>query len=292
MSIRSGYMGLADIGGTKVRCNSFGINPNQDVLFYDHVIGLKDTVPTDNSTKREDLGLTYANVQRKIWRPSPISITGGISFPATEKNLSDIFDLARYANYFDTNITYYCHPSENNSRTFTGCRINSFDFNIVAGDIVNVSLDIACKNVKNNNKSVNYTRAEKLITWDKVPLEISNAPFSTSNIVVQGFNFKINNNLQTIYTTTDETNTDESLLPTDIRVGMQEVTGTLTLYVNRGYNFIPVSLNNVANIRVNMVTTIGVNLNMTVVFKPSQYEGNIGPILVQLPFVCVDYYFA
>lgn len=291
MSVKPGYMGLADIGGTKVRCNSFSINPNQDVLFYDHVIGLKDTVPADNSTKQEDLGLTYANVQRKIWRPSPISITGGISFPATENNLSDIFNLARYANYFNTDFTYYCHASEDNSRTFTDCRINSFDFNIVSGDIVNISLDVACKNVEANNQSANYTGAEKLITWDKVPVEISNAPFSTSNIVVQAFNFKINNNLQTIYTTTSETNTTESLLPTDIRVGMQEVTGTVTLYVNRGYKFIPIGLNNVANIQANMGAA-GINLNMTVVFKPSQLEGNVGPILVQLPFVCVDYYFA
>lgn len=291
MSVKPGYMGLADIGGTKVRCNSFSINPNQDVLFYDHVIGLKDTVPVDNSTKQEDLGLTYANIQKRIWRPSPISITGGISFPATENNLSGIFNLARYANYFETNFTYYCDPSEDNSRTFTDCRINSFDFNIVSGDIVNISLDVACKNVEANNQSVNYTSAEKLITWDKVPVEISNAPFNISGIVVQALNFKINNNLQTIYTTTSATNTTESLLPTDIRVGMQEVTGTLTLYVNRGYNFIPINLSNTANIQADMGVA-GINLNMTVVFKPRQLEGNVGPILVQLPFVCVDYYFA
>jgi len=291
MSIRTGYMGLADIGGTNVRCNSFTVNPNQDILFYNHVIGLKDTIPADNSTKTEDLGLTYANVQRKIWRPSPISITGGISFPATKKNLSNIFDLARYANYFDTNFTYFCHATEKNTREFIDCRINSFDFSIVAGDIVNISLDVACKNIKFDlNKYISYTEAEKLITWDKVPVKIENASFTSNNMIIQGFNFKINNNLQTIYTTTSETNKTESLLPTDIRVGMQEVTGSVAIYYDRGYEFVPIDLNTVANIKANMGDA-GINLDMTVVFKPHQFEGNVGPLLVQLPFVCVDYSF-
>ncbi len=65
--VRPGYMGLAVVDGTQFRCTSFSVNPNQDVLFYNHVIGLKDTVPSDSATKGEDL--SKINTQRRIWRP-------------------------------------------------------------------------------------------------------------------------------------------------------------------------------------------------------------------------------
>lgn len=287
--VRAGYMGLADLGGTQVRCTSFGVNPNQDVLFYNHVIGLKDTVPTDNATKGENLGATYANIQRRIWRPSPISIAGGISFPATETGLNSIFALARYANYFDINFNYYCSSGTtgDNVRLFTGCRINGFDLSVVAGDIVNINTDVVCKNVSSSTSSASYRTPQKIVTWDKVQISLSGAPFSVTRTMIQGFSFKINNNIQTIYTATSGKDT-ASLLPTDLRVGMQEVTGNLTVYIDAGKEFIPIDVSSPATLTVIMPT---LTLRMTVIFKSNQMEGQVGPIMTQLPFVGVDYSF-
>lgn len=294
-TVRAGYMGLADLGGTKVRCTSFSVNPTQDVLFYNHTIGLRDTVPTDNATKGAiSESSTDINIQRRIWRPSPISIAGGISFPATETSLVNVFNLARYANYFDINFNYYCDTgSSSQSRKFTDCRINGFDMSVVAGDIVNINADVVCKNVETDAHNEHYKVPEKLITWDKVPTKVTDAPFNVDDMLIQGFNFKINNNIQTIYTANNTGSalpptTTESLLPTDLRIGMQEVTGSITVYLDSGKEFIPIALPTYAHIIVAMPN---LNLNMTVVFKSNQMEGQVGPIMTQLPFVGVDYSF-
>ena len=297
-SVRAGYMGLAEFvstqGSTQVRCTSFGINPSQDVLFYNHVIGLKDTIPSNNASKGENLDLTFANIQRRIWRPSPISISGGVSFPATETSLSNLFALARYGNYFDVNFNYYCDSEgiTKNAKIFKDCRINGFDFAVTAGDILNVTLDVVAKNILTSNTNVSYKIPEKLITWDKVPVVVSNAPFSVTKTLIQGVNFKINNNIQTIYTavsSTTQTGTTQSLLPSDLRVGMQEVSGSLTVYLDAGETFIPVDPSlPISNITI---TTPSLTLSMTVVFKSNQMEGAVGPIMTELPFVGVDYSF-
>ena len=295
-TVRSGFMGLANIGNTQIRCTSFSVNPNQDVSFYNHVIGLKDTIPTDSTTKGEILpkpvaGNTYANIQRKIWRPSPISITGGMAFPATETSLKTVFDLARYANYFDLAFIYYCASGlsqDFNARTFNDCRINGFDFSITSGDIVNISIDVVGKNVEQRDDYVHYTTPQKLITWDEVNTTITNAPFTVDKLMINGLSFKINNNIQTIYTAGTSLTTSESLYPYDLRVGMQEVTGSLSVYLDAGKEFIPINLATPATIQMIMPS---LTVRMTVVFKSNQMDGLVGPIITQLPFVGVDYSF-
>lgn len=280
-------MGLATIDDTKIRCTSFNVNPNQDVLFYNHVIGLKDTIPTDSATKGEDLGSTYANVQRKIWRPSPIAITGGMSFPATDKNVKDMFLKARYANYFDLDFAYYCGTGSEGGRKFKDCRIADYDFNVTSGDLLNVSTTIHAKNIEDGDGFSSYTTAEKLITWDAVKITVTSAPFTIDSDIISGFNFKINNNIQTIYVAkSSDPVTDSSLLPHDLRVGMQEITGSITIYLEQGKEFIPINLDTVAKINIQILNTYTITIDA--VFKSNQIEGMVGPIITQLPFVGVD----
>jgi len=288
--VQPGYMGIARLGGNLVRCTSFSVNPNQDVSFYNHVIGLRDTIPTDSSTKgEEDNGLTTVNLQRKIWRPSPISIAGGLSFPVTQSSLKYIFDTARQGKYFDMDFKYYCTGT--NARTFSNCRVNGFDFSVSAGDIANVNMDVVAKNVAEDSNSVIYRTPQKLVTWDTIRVTVSGAPFPINRVLINGFNFKINNNVQTIYTAGDPSSSpsDSSLLPYDLRIGMQEVTGSLSVYLDAGKEFIPINLSTSANISVTMP---GLNFTMTVVFTSNKIEGLVGPVITELPFVGVDYSFS
>jgi len=297
--VRAGYMGLANIGGTRYRCTSFSVNPKHDVSFYNHVIGLKDTIPRTSAVKGENLETSYANIQRRIWRPSPISITGGMSFPATETNISPIFELARYANYFDIEFDYYCRNSTSgdNNRTFKNCRINGFDFSVNAGDIVTISLDVAATDFEGSTSSIfHYKTPEKLITWDKCPVEINNAPFSIDHTIINGLSFKINNNIQTIYVTDNTVAPvpgppvpSHRLLPHDLRAGMQEVSGTVSIYLGQGYEYIPISLSSPSQIKF---TCPSLSVTMSVVFNSCTMEGQVGPIVTQLPFVGVDYVFS
>jgi hypothetical protein len=69
---------------------------------------------------------------------------------------------------------------------------------------------------------------------------------------------------------------------------MQEVTGSMSVYLDSGLEFIPIAVSDPAIIKVEMPN---LTLDMTVVFKSNQMEGQVGPIVTQLPFVGVDYSF-
>jgi hypothetical protein len=283
-----GYKGKLNIDDIDVRCTSFGVNPTQTALFYDHVIGLRDTIPTDDSTKGViDEASTDTNIQKRIWRPSVRSIAGGLSFPATENSLNKFFELGRYAQYFDFSFLYYC-GSEDNTREFEDCRVNNFDFSVNAGDIVQISVDVMGKKVTTTTSYSNYITPEKLITWDQCGVTVNNAPFSVTPNLIQGVNFKINNNVQPIYVAGTPSINDDSLNPYDLRVGMQEVTGNLIIYLEAGQEFIPISLTTPATITISIP---GSNIEITAVFQTNSMEGVVGPVSTSLPFVGVDRYF-
>jgi len=263
-----GYMGLADIGGTRTRCSSFSINPKQDPSFYDHTIGLSDTIPSNDATKGESVGTR--NIQKTIWRPSVISVSGGISYPCTEKNISGPFNLAKYANYFSTYYTYYCEYG----RSFPVCRMNSFEFSVQAGDVAQVNLDVLASSLTDGSVDT-YVDSEKLITWDN--MVITGDYFEPENLV--GFRFKINNNLMPIYT-------NASLFPSDIRVGMQHITGSISVYLHEGEEFITDA--DYSNIGVSCKNF---STSLKVVYSANQMDGIVGPVVTEIPFVGVDMVF-
>ena len=51
-----GYMGYAQVGSYKIRCTDFNVYLKQDNIFYDHTIGLRDSVPDDILTSKGDNG--------------------------------------------------------------------------------------------------------------------------------------------------------------------------------------------------------------------------------------------
>lgn len=271
---QSGYIGILSLNGKKIRCTSFSINPNQTSLFYNHVIGLNDTVPNGDGTKGEAVGIIQT--QRRIWRPSTVSISGSISFPATKDNIKAIFDYAKYGNYFDITFNYYCKEG----KTFKYCRINGFELSVQSGDIVNISLDIVCKDIGDSTVEMTYNDAEKLITWDKV--SVTGSGFDSNGI--NGFSFKINNNAMPIYISQDPSSTDSTgLKPFDLRLGMQEVTGSIMVYLKAGEEFID------ANGLVPITVTVDTwSTTINAVFQSNRMDGLVGPVMTELPFVGVD----
>ncbi len=273
-----GYIGVAQVGAQIIRCSDFSVNPSQTVLFYDHTIGLNDTVPADSKTKGEEIG--FRQIQKRIARPSPISIQGGFSFPATSlsggNNFQFLFNNAKFGNYFNLFFQYHRGGGQN-GRTFSNCRVNQFSFSIVAGDILNIKVEIFAKDMSEFGSVASYVEAEKLITWDMVDVTSSDV-FTASGIA--GIDFTINNNLKNIYT-----NFGTSFLPTDIRIGMQEVSGSVSVYNLPGNTFISSGT---------LSTTIGVsapgfNTQLNVMLFPQQAAGSIGAVITKVPFVGVDY---
>ena len=96
-------MGLCVIDGLKIRVSDFSVNVKQEVQFYDHIIGLRDSLPSGLDTKGDAGKL---NVQKTFWRPGVKICSGGISFPATVKNLKKTFDLVKAGDDFELKFTY------------------------------------------------------------------------------------------------------------------------------------------------------------------------------------------
>lgn len=271
---------MLEVDGIKIRCTDFNINPSQNFLFYDHVIGLNDTVPTDNSTKGEEVGVIQT--QKRIGRPSVISIGGGFSFPATgavsSNNFEKLFEHAKIGDYFTFDFQYHRGLGQD-ARRFIDCRVNQFTFSITAGDILNISVDIFAKDMEESGSVSNYQIAEKLITWDKVTV---NADGVTGDSGIQGVEFSINNNIQNIYTVIPDQ--DNKLLPKDLRLGMQEVTGNISVYNIPGQSFITTTTGSTDI----SITAPGWSKTIKSILKPQEMGGTLGPIITSVPFVGVD----
>jgi len=276
--IKPGFPGIAEVGGRNIRCSSFSMNPNQETLFYNHVIGLNDTVPTDTTTKGEAVGVIQP--QRFIWRPSPLGITGWFSYPAcynnaTSGNILTLFEHAKRGTYFDFNYSFYC----NKRRVFTGCRINTWTLSMTQGDIVQISTDIYCKKEVEDSTTSNYTTVEKFVTWDKANVSVAGLTDP-----IQSFELTINNGAKYIYVNNSSTAGVTANHPADIRLGMQEVSGNITFYLKQPEIFLDAT----TGITPITVTLPGLVINITAVLRNDQVEGVVGPIVTTIPFVGVD----
>jgi hypothetical protein len=286
MNVNAGFRGLAVINGLKIRCTEFGMNPQQSMLFYDHAIGLNDTVPGSPDTKDDAPG--FIQTQKKYNRPSPIMIGGGLAFPASTvgdtdtPNFINLFALAKYGNFFDVSFNQWC----SNGRRFIDCRVASFTFSVTAADIVNISAEIHAKNFVDTATDFEFTQPRKLITWDEVELSLivgDSGGFVADDI--QGLEFTINNNLSEVYTANPNPGTGyQDLLPKDLRLGMQEVSGTVSIYAKNGPNFLTPATG-----QLQMRLTVGSWFtDIYCVINPKQIQGIVGPVIITVPFQGVD----
>lgn len=269
-----GYIGILDSSYGKIRCSEFNVVREQNPLFYDHTIGLRDTIPQGNTTKGEGEDI---NLQKTIMRHGTKIISGSFSFNPDESTSIPFFEEAKRGTDLDMSFGYICSTASTNGFNFSLCRVNSFSLTATAGDIVSVSVDVMGKIAESTNITTDYSDAKKLITWDKVSVI-----GKTIGVVsgVQAFSLNINNNLMPIYTA--NSNYDENLLPLKLRVGMQEVTGSITIYGVQASDF---TISNEEEIEL----TVGdFSTPINLVFNTYRPEGLVGPIITTIPFVGID----
>lgn len=283
--IYPGFVGYADIGGQKVRCNDFSVNIKQEALFYDHVLGLRDTTPTSIYTIKGDGGdkgpTEQYNAQKILWRPSVKLSQGGFTFPWTDINMGLLWEEARGGKTFDMDFKYACGIA----RRFNKCKVNSYALKVSNGDIVSSSLDIMAihEEIIELPDGGLYTANEKIMTWDAVNITIDDDP--APNLV--SFDFTINNACIPIYTAGSNASDTNPLEAKEIRVGMQQLTGTMSSYEENSLNYLDF---------VDTSKTIKLNFNngefiikITAVFKPMEQSAAVGPVIRTLPFTGVDY---
>jgi hypothetical protein len=279
LTIVPGFMGYAEIGSYKVRCTDFNVQLAQKPVFYDHIIGLRDSIPTDILGSKKDDGMF--NEQKIFWRGSTKIVEGTINFPMTSESADAFFSEAYSGDEFDMSLYYACDKGAD----FKSCRVNTYSFTATAGEGVNVSVGIMGKEEDIGGSPSEYTEAEKIITWDSV--SISGTDFDDA---IMSFEFTINNNCIPIYTSgtnnTDTGSTSTKLLAHAIRVGMQTVTGSVTFFNDYGP----------AEVYVEDATekTISIDVGgrafaaeLTVVFEHPQRTGQVSPYIKVIPFAGV-----
>ena len=287
MIIQTGYLGSATLYDTSIRCTDFSVNVIQTPLFYDHYIGLRDSIPTALFEVKSDIG--NRNPQKIIWRGSTKIVQGGLSFPWVDSGLGLFWTEARTGSSFDMDFNYTCGIG----RSYTGCKVNSYSLKASAGEIINTSLDIIGTHAeeKNDEEAPLIDRNDKLVSWDAVSITVTNEESKsdelTSNLAYVEFN--VANNCIPIFTMGGNKKSAGGeavnyLEPFDIRVGIQVVTGTLAYYHTKSLAW----LEN-ANIASVISFKIGEwEQNLNVVFNPQQQNSAMGPIIRTVQFTGVD----
>jgi hypothetical protein len=216
--IKPGFRGYAEIDGTnnKLRFNSFGVNATQDVEAPDMVMG-DDT--------------------HDAWAYGKIDVAGSISGPVTES--TGAFIDALEANLVEEdgatiNVKYY----DGYTRTFTGVRLNSYSFNVSAGEVVQFTIDLIGITVEDGPADMQgYTKGEKLVTWDKSSIRVGDLHFDENGEPnytalgfyngLQSFSFTASNNFQRQFVL------GRSDLFGDLVEGMKDVTGNIVSYQDK-----------------------------------------------------------
>lgn len=285
MALNGGYMGLCEINGLKIRVSSFNVNVKQEAEFYDHIIGLRDSFPKGLDTKG-DIGPSNPDLSNKInpqkylWRPGTKICSGSFSFPATVTNLNTVFDLARTGDDFNLRFNYAYNDVQ---RLFTFCKINSFSFVSSAGEVATLQVDVMGRGMEESTGSNQSTLAEKLLTWDQIKVTASR---NTNPIKL--LNFTVNNSCIPIYTAGE--NLHNELFPKKIRVGMQQVSGTIVFYI-KGLGFEDLDKDTTSD-TINITIVDGCNNDafdetLCVIYKPIERAGSLKELLHTLPFVGV-----
>lgn len=273
-TIKPGYMGIATIAGVNLRCNDFSMQAIQSPLFYDHVFGLRDSGGGSLYAGKSDTGVI--NTQKRIMRPSVKIYQGGISYPITDLSGDPLFQYAKTGDDFDVDFQYTCGIN----RTFGLCKINTYTFTATGGDLCQVSADIIGITGSDGDSDDRYDAEEKLLTWDDIMVAVDTGGSSDP---INAITFTVNNNCKPIYTAGG--NVAFSLEPVKLRVGMQEVSGSISYY-NKGADLL--FLEGIESSSGINISGDGINMDLNVVFKPQERSSSIGPIISSLPFVGVD----
>ena len=270
-TISSGFMGFAEIDGVKVRCTDMSVDLEQDALFYNHIYGLRDQIATGSGTKGEAAQGTI-NIGKKFMRPGVKIMKGSISFPVVEQGLSSIFKNAKEARIIPIKIIYDCE----NGYTIRECIIDNFSITCSGGEIISATISFTGRYY--NTIGGNFIMStDKLITWDKLNISIGGI-----SQPIQSFNLSVVNSCVLIYTSGD--NTTNNLFPSDMRIGQQEVTGSISFF-GEGSKIIPLSAS--TDIKTITMSLPGVHETLTTILKPIQIKGGINYPVTTIAFIGV-----
>jgi hypothetical protein len=130
--------------------------------------------------------------------------------------------LTRVAESFDLELYYF----SGTANKYTGCKLNNLSFDCIAGEVATANLSIVCETIEkiedlSTISRTSHTKGRKLITWDKTNVIFPSGVLTNEQI--SSFKYTIDNQIKAI-------KTQKSLLPTDQNEGVQDITGSFSIY--------------------------------------------------------------
>jgi len=284
------YMGSCLFRGTQFLCSSMSTVLDQKVSFYDHVLGLEDSMAATVtgaganavggwSNAKKGLGIGSGggstgaqNIQKRIYRYSPAIARASFSGPVPANGFDSLLAAAVNGTNVDANMTFWSQQALN--ATVKKAKVSTLSISIKAGEVAQFSAELVGAEY-GTSSSANSSAADcqKLCTWDVCTVTATGI---TSDI--SSFDITISNPTIPIYTakwTTDSyTN---GMMPQKIRLGIQEVTGTLGIY---GPTSSPANRAGTIDFKLN-----GGGKKLHVIFNTPTDTGSGGPYIRSLSFV-------
>jgi len=215
------YTGSCTLDNQVIMCSNMNATLDQKVIFFDHIVGLRDVLGVDTKGP----GGTGDNTQKRTYRYSPALARASISGPVPAENFQTILDKAIKGDEIELNLVFY---KQNAPAIKIGkAIISGLTIDLKAGDVATFSLDITGAEYEESRSTSVIADCAKLVTWDQCIVEAT--PVEND---ISSFSITINNPPIPIYTNRWSPSSDASngMMPQKIRIGMQEVTGTIGVY--------------------------------------------------------------
>ena len=225
VTVHMTYMGALNMFGSQFLCTNMSATTEKVPRFYDHIVGLKDqnysTTVNGISNKGPYSPLTaggggYDQVQKKYWRYPPAICKASVAGPCTEDGVGQLMEYAIKCNPFDPAMTFW---NSGTRQSMTGALISNLSITMRAGDVTSFSMEMVSTTMTEDTNSPTANDCVKLLTWDVCSVSIG----GSGAYNLSEFTITINNPIIPIFTA----NLD---VPKTLRVGTQEVTGTISSY--------------------------------------------------------------
>ena len=226
--VHMSYMGSLTMFGSQFLCTNMTASKEQTPRFYDHIVGLKDqnfsTTVDGISQKGPYFPLTgggggYDQVQKRFWRYPPALYKGSAAGPFVEDSVGLLMEYAIKCNPFDAEMIFW---NDGVRQTIYQALISNLSISMRAGDITSFSLEMVSKDMVSDTSTPTEADCSKLLTWDMCQVAFSGVGAGTYHL--SEFSLSISNPIMPIFTA------KPIGVPKELRVGMQEVTGTVSSY--------------------------------------------------------------
>ena len=271
------YTGSCLFNGNQFMCSSMSSVLDQKVSFYDHVLGLEDKITPGSASSggfidaKKGVG-GVNNIQKRMYRYAPAIARASFSGPIPYVGFDDLLNAAIAGSDVSTDMTFWNQNALNVK--ISSAKISSLSISLKAGEVAQFSAEVAGA-VYNTSPLGNASAAvcQKLLTWD-----VCTVSASVVSSDIASFDLTISNPTIPIYTAKWTTDVyTNGMMPQKIRLGIQEVTGTIGIYG-------PTATPN------NTVGTVSFHMNgggrtLHCVFTTPTDTGNGGPYVRSISFV-------